>query len=233
EPGLASAWGTLSQLLRYRGRFAESDAAARRALAEDAYLEGANVLLNRLFFSSLLSDSVARADALCRQGGERFRSDWKFVECRLLLLRADVARPPDTAAAMRLLAELDRVDPPERARREGRGYSPLFRRVVAAAVVARAGDGDRARAMVARARQEAGDDEELRISLAYDEAYVQRALGHPDSALALLERTFTRRPSLRDYAVRDPLFRGLWPASPRRPSGDPTVAGRAPSPPGP
>ncbi|HWK88631.1 MAG TPA: hypothetical protein VNP72_01500, partial [Longimicrobium sp.] len=209
EPGLAGAWGTLSQLLRFRGRFEEADAAARRALAEDAYLEGADALLNRLFFSSLLTGDHAQADSLCRRGGQRHRGDWRFVECRLILLRADAGRAPDAAAAVRLLAELDRMDPPERARREGRAYTPLFRQAVAAAVVARAGNADSARAMLARARRAASADPELRISLAYDEAYVYHVLGQPDSARALLRWMYTRRPSVRDYAARDPLFRTL------------------------
>jgi hypothetical protein len=217
EPGLARAWGTLSQLLRLRGRLADSDAAARRALDEDAYLDGADLLLNRLFLSSLFRADHAQADSLCRHGGERFRGDWKFVECRLILLRADGARPPDAALAARLLGELERMDPADRARREGRAYTPLFRQAVAAAVVARAGDADSARAMLARARRAAGNDPELRISLAYDEAYVQRVLGAPDSARALLEWAFTRRPSLREFAARDPLFGGhAGPAPPRR-----------------
>jgi len=209
EPGLASAWGTLSQVLRYRGRLSEADAAARRALAEDAYLEGAEDLLHRLFFRALLAAEYAQADSVCRHAGNRFRGGWKSMECRLLLLRADPSRPPDAARAAELLAELDHVDPPERARREGRAYSPLFRQAVVAAVTARAGDADSARAMLARARKEAGSDDGLRASLAYDAAYVHLVLGEPDSARALLAWAFTRRPAMRDFASRDPLFRGL------------------------
>jgi hypothetical protein len=110
---------------------------------------------------------------------------------------------------VRLLAELDRVDPPARARSEGRAYAPIFRRAVAAAVVARSGDADSARAMLARARREVGSDAALATSLAYDAAYVHRVLGEPDSARALLAWAFTRRPEMREFAARDPLFRGL------------------------
>jgi DNA-binding SARP family transcriptional activator/TolB-like protein len=209
DPRLASAWGTLSLLLRYRGRAMESDAAARRALAEDAYLEGADVLLNRLFFSTLQTADYPRADSLCADGAGRFPGDWKFVQCQLLLLRADPGRPPDAARAVRLLAELDRVDPPARARAEGRAYAPLFRRAVTAAVVARSGNADSARAMLARARQAAVSDPDLATSLAYDAAYVHRVLGQPDSARAILAWAFTRRPAMREFALRDPLFRGL------------------------
>jgi TolB-like protein len=214
DSSLARVWGALSRLLRYRGRTLESDAAALRALAEDAYLEGADLLLQRLFFSALQMADYARADSLCRQGGERFPSDWKFVQCPLLLLRADASRPPDATRAVRLLAELDRLDPPGRARSEGRAYAPVFRRAVAAAVVARSGATDSARAMLARARREVGRDADMSTSLAYDAAYVHRVLGEPDSARALLEWAFRRRPEMREFAARDPLFRGLWASAP-------------------
>jgi tetratricopeptide (TPR) repeat protein len=223
EPGLASAWNKLSQVLRYRGRAAESDAMARRALQEDAYLAEADAILSRLYFGALYAGDYAQARALCGRGGERFPGDWRFVECRLTLMRADRSRPPDPAAAARLLAQLDRLDPPERARRAGRAYAPLFRQTVAAAVMARAGKTDSARALLARARAAAGSDAELRLSLAYDEAYVYLLLGRPDTARALLDWSFTRRPSQRAFAARDPLFR---PAGAGR--GGPTGAPPAP-----
>jgi predicted Zn-dependent protease len=207
EPGLASAWNTLSQVLRYRGRSAESAAMARRALQEDAYLAEADAILSRLYFGALYAADYREARALCDRGGERFPGDWRFVECRLTLMRADPSRPADPAAATRLLAELDRLDPPERARRAGRAYAPVFRLAVAAAVMARAGQTDSARAMLARARAAANGDAELRLSLAYDEAYAYLLLGQPQTARALLEWSFTRRPSQRAFAARDPLFR--------------------------
>ncbi|HEX8211696.1 MAG TPA: BTAD domain-containing putative transcriptional regulator [Longimicrobium sp.] len=216
EPGLASAWNKLSQVLRYRGRTAESAAMARRALQEDAYLAEANAILSRLYFAALYAADYREARALCDRGAERFPGDPRFVECRLTLMRADPSRPADPAAATRLLAELKRLDPPERARRAGRAYAPVFRLAVAAAVMARAGQTDSARAMLARARAAASGDAELRLSLAYDEAYVYLLLGQPETARALLEWSFTRRPSQRAFAARDPLFRRL-PAGPEGP----------------
>ncbi|MFL5382650.1 MAG: BTAD domain-containing putative transcriptional regulator [Longimicrobiaceae bacterium] len=218
EPGLASAWNKLSQVLRYRGRAAESAAMARRALQEDAYLAEADAILSRLYFGALYAADYREARALCGRGAERFPGDWRFVECRLTLMRADPSRPPDPAAAARLLAELGRLDPPDRARRAGRAYAPLFRQAVAAAILARAGQTDSARAMLARARAAASGDAELRVSLAYDEAYVYLLLGQPETARALLEWSFTRRPSQRAFAARDPLFRRPL-AGPARPTG--------------
>jgi DNA-binding SARP family transcriptional activator/TolB-like protein len=210
EPTRASAWSTLSVLLRYRGRFAESDQAARRALAEDAWLAEADDILARLYHGASLLADYREAAALCDRGGRQFPDDWRFRECALALLRDDPARPPDPALAWRLLAEVERLDPPERARASGRAYSPLFRRALVAAVLARAGERDSARAVLARARGEAGDDRELRLSLAYDEASVHLLLGERNAARRLLDSLVAARPELAGFIGRDPLFRELF-----------------------
>jgi DNA-binding SARP family transcriptional activator/TolB-like protein len=209
EPALASAWYRLSHVLRYQGRTAESNAAARRALNEDAWLDDAAGILSRLYFGALYASDYPQARALCGEGHRRFPADWRFVECRLTLMRADPAGPADTAAVRALLAELNRLDPPDRARRDNRAYNPVFRQAVAAGILARGGHADSARAMLARARKAAADDAELQVSLAYDEAVVYLLLGRPDSARARLEWGFTRRPALRGFAARDPMLRGL------------------------
>ena len=200
---------TLSQLLRIRGRLAESDLAARRALAEDAYLDAAPEIRHRLFMNALWRGDYPQARDLCEQGYRQFPDEWRFTECRLTLLRNDRSRPPDPAAAWRLAAELDRIDPPARARAAGRDYSPLYRRVVAAAVSARAGDADSARAVVARARGEVAGNADLANSLDYDEAWVRLALGDSAGVRTLVARMIRYRPAVRAYLLRDPLVRGI------------------------
>jgi TolB-like protein len=209
EPSRASAWSSLSQLLRIRGRLAESDVAARRALAEDAYLDDAADIRHRLFFNALWQADYAGARAECDGGRAQFPADWRFTECSLTLLRNDVSRPPDPAAAWRAVAELDRMGPPARARAQGYTYRPLYRRMVAAAVSARAGDADSARAVAARARREVGADPGLGFSLDYDEAWVRLMLSDTSGARALVERMTRYRPELRAYLLRDPLVRVL------------------------
>lgn len=211
EPARASAWSTLSQLLRIAGRLGESDLAARRALAEDAYLDDAADIRHRLFFSALWQADYGQAREECEQGRTQFPADWRFTECRLTLLRNDASRRPDPHAAWQLVAELDRMDPPERARAQGRPYSPLYRRMVAAAVSARAGDADSARAVAARARREVGADADLGYSLDYDEAWVRLALGDAAGARVLVRRMESYRPELNAYISRDPFVRALKP----------------------
>jgi TolB-like protein len=209
DPSLATAWATLSQLVRYRGRFGEGDLAARRALEEDAWLKGADDIMSGLFFSALLLGDLAEARSACGRGAERFPRDWRFAECRLTLLREDRSHPADPAQAARLLAELDRLDPPEQARAEQRAYTPAYRLAVAAAVLARAGNGDSARALLARAVKEVGNDRETRLSLDYDAVFVRLQLGERAWARALLDSVLAARPELRPFAARDPLLGAL------------------------
>ncbi|HEY0022857.1 MAG TPA: BTAD domain-containing putative transcriptional regulator [Longimicrobium sp.] len=209
DPALASGWSQLSRVVRYQGRADESLVLARRAFQQDAWLEDADVILGRLFFGAMFAADYPQARAFCDQGHRRFPTSSRFVECSLLLMRADPERVGGPAAVRALLAELDRLEPPEQARRAGRAYAPVFRLAVAAAALARAGQGDSARAMLARARQAARADPEMRVSLAYDEAIAYLLLGRPDTARALLEWSFTRRPAQRGFAARDPLLRTL------------------------
>jgi DNA-binding SARP family transcriptional activator/TolB-like protein len=228
DPSLASAWATLSKVLGYRGRFAEADLTARRALAEDAYLEGADDVLHRLFFGALFTSDYAEAGALCEQARRRFPADWRFHECGLTLLREDTGSVPSPAEARRILDSLERVDPAARARAEGRGYTPAYRLAVTAAILARAGEPDSARAVLERARRAAvGPDE--RLSLAYDEAYVHLLLGERERARRLLESVLAERPGLRPFAERDPLLRGLLAPGA---TGTPPGSGAPPSRPG-
>jgi DNA-binding SARP family transcriptional activator/TolB-like protein/tetratricopeptide (TPR) repeat protein len=209
EPSLASAWGRLSFVLYTRGRFAESDLAARRALAYDAYLEEADQLLLRRFSAALGNGDYPTAAAVCDQGRRAFPRDWRFVECRLTLLREDTSRPADPAQAWRLVQELDALDPASVTASE-RAYAPLYRRLVAAAVSARGGDAERARAVLARARAHAPADPQERISMAYDEAVVLLLLGDRAAARARLDWYLERRPTLRPFMARDPLVRELF-----------------------
>ena len=209
DSSMASAWSTLSQLLRVRGRLAESDLAARRALAADAFLEDAAAILSRLYFTALGQGDFPQARAWCEQGHARFPAEWRFVECRLTLARNDPSQPPDPARAWALMAELDRLDPPARAAGEGRAYARVYRRAVVAAVLARAGNADSARAVLARARSEAAESGDSRVSFLYDEAFAALLLGDRADARRLLEAYVRARPELRPYVDREPVFRGL------------------------
>ena len=219
DSSLAPAWGALAQLLLSRGRVAEARLAAERALAADAWLEDAGRLLRRIYFAALGEADYATAWDACLHGARAFPGDWHFVECRLTLLREDGSRSANPALAWALVDELERLDPPARARAAGRGYARIYRRMVAAAVSARAGEGSRARAELARARAETHGDTTLGIPLAYDEAYVLWVLGDSAAARERLRAYLAARPGMRSYLARDPLFQELYAVSAANPSG--------------
>jgi DNA-binding SARP family transcriptional activator/TolB-like protein len=209
DPERASAWATLAQLLRLGGDLAESDLAARRAREEDAYLQVAEVGAERLYRASLALGDLPRARHWCADGRRRFPRDYRFHECELVLLARDGSARPRPDSAWRLLAEADRVDPPATAAAAARPYTPVFRRMMVAAVLARAGLPDSARAVSARARAAVREDPDLLTSYLWDEAYLQLHLGDRARAAALLDTFVARRPVLRGYVAREPAFRGL------------------------
>jgi DNA-binding SARP family transcriptional activator/TolB-like protein len=210
EPGRAAAWATLSQLLRLGGDLAEAELAARRGREEDAYLEIPEEGADRMYRVAFALGDYPRARHWCGEGRREFPGDYRFAECALVLLARDPAARPLPDSAWRLLAEADGVDPPAAAVAAARPYSPVFRRMMVAAVLARAGLGDSARSVSSRARRQVEGDDELRLSFLWDDAYLAAVLGEPARADALLDSFVAGRPTLREYVAREPAFRGVW-----------------------
>ena len=208
QPTLARSWGTLSAVLRFKGDAAEANVAARRALEEDAFLQDAPSILEALYTSEQLLGDYASARESCDNGHRRYPADWRFVQCRLTLMSVDTtAANPREAWA--LVAKLDAMDPPAQAAATRDPYNPIYWRMVAALVSARAGQRDTARAVIAWATRKVGNDPALRLDLNYDEACVRLALGQPDVALRLLTEYTKARPTLKLYIGRDPHFAAL------------------------
>jgi tetratricopeptide (TPR) repeat protein len=210
DSSLARAWATLAQVLRVQeGQLAAAEAAARRALQADAYLEEGPYVVDRLYRASLDLARYDSAAAWCREGRRRFPHDWRFLECRLTLLGYDTGAPPNLDGAWRLYRELEQLDPPQAARAANRPYSTLFRRMAVARVAARAGLGDSARALIRASRRDAGTDSTLLASLAYDEAVVRFLLGERDAVFSLLEDYLRMKPDHRNLLATDPKFESL------------------------
>jgi eukaryotic-like serine/threonine-protein kinase len=203
------AWSTLCDLLWYQGNTAEAQMAGRRALSEDAYLAEAPDVFSHLYVVDLWLGHFPEAAEWCRRGRLSFRTYWRFVECALTLMRHDVTMPPNPDSAWALVRELDRLDPAEKARAEGRGYHTIYRRVVAATISARAGRRDIARAELARAISATKEDSVMRLDLAPDEALLRLALGDKDRAAELVRGYLKARPMARDYFARELLFKDL------------------------
>jgi tetratricopeptide (TPR) repeat protein len=204
---LTRAWSTLSRLLWSKGSTAEAAIAARRALREDTYLAEGPDIYHQLYFADLMLGNFAEAGEWCRRARLMFPDRWRFVECELTLMRHDAAARPNPDSAWKLVAVLNRLDPPDRAKSEGRTYHTIYRRVVAATISARAGRPDIARAEIARARRATAGDTTLSMDLNYDEAYLRLVLGERERAAALIREYLDARPLARDYLARDPLLR--------------------------
>jgi DNA-binding SARP family transcriptional activator/TolB-like protein/tetratricopeptide (TPR) repeat protein len=207
---LARAWATLAQVLRVQeGQLAAADAAARRALQADAFVEEGPYVVDRLYRASLDLARFDTAAAWCDEGRRRYPNHWKFVECRLALMGYGVQAPPTVDGAWRLFRELGQLDPPRAARAGSRPYSPIYRRMLVAKVVARAGLADSARVLIRASRREAGSDPKLIASLTYDEAAVRLLLGETDAALALLEEYVRANPNQRELIANHVAFQSL------------------------
>ncbi len=220
DTNLAGAWATLSTLLGFSERpeeVREADLYAKRALEADAYLSNAAGILHRVFRSALHLGDTASARTWCGRGKQTAIGDARFVECDLTLMLYANGRP-EPLRAWSIVQQLDRLDPPEKARAAGAPYDPVHRRMMAAIVSARAGDTERARAELARARREVAGDSGQRIDLLLDEAVLWYSLGARDSAAERL-RMYIHSRGYRQFLTVDPLLAPIMalttPGSPR------------------
>ena len=202
----ASGWATLSYLLWLKGSFAEAALTAERALREDAFLDGAQEVYQALFYAHLMLGEYAESRDWCARGRATFGSDHRFVLCELTVMRHDTTRPPDATRAWSLVRQLDDLETREKTHISGHPYDPIYRRMVAATVSARAGQRDVARATLAQSYRETASDSSLRLDLAYDEAALLLALGEPSRARDAIARLVSARPVLRPMLERDPLI---------------------------
>jgi DNA-binding SARP family transcriptional activator/TolB-like protein len=205
---LAGAWGALSMTRWVRGDFDGSEKAAQHALAADAFLEDAGEVLGWAWRSAYAKGDRESATRWCRRGRTLLPEDWHFIECELTILRLDAAglsgQRPDAARAWALVRELEAADPPHRARLMGRPYSPIYRRLVAAALSAAAGQRDTARAMLSAELARVRGDSELSTDILYDAAFLYTMLGDSSRATDALATYIRARPDLAAMIRRDP-----------------------------
>ena len=107
----------------------------------------------------------------------------------------------DVERAWKLVAELERLVPPE----DRAAQLPRWQ-VLVSPVLGRAGLADSAEAVIRRARAAAPDDPEMD----FYEAEARMLLGDREAALRLLARDLRGNPRFRDYVRRNPVFRPLW-----------------------
>jgi len=185
DPTLASAHEELSSLYYARKDNFSALAAARRAYEEDAYLERANAILDRLFWTHYDLQQFVDAERWCSEGARRFADDARFVECQLWMMITPHAAA-DVERAWALSQRFDSLTPP------GAEFYRRRCRLIVGGVIGRAGLTDSANAVLRRARAglAVDDDQEL----AGYEAVMRTVMGDYDEAITLLRRYVALNP---------------------------------------
>lgn len=192
-----------------QGKLDSAVSSAKAALKADAYMEDAPDVLVTLYAATVMRDSLDASWTWCLRGRHDYPLDPRFIECQLTLLAADIRRPPDAHRAWLLVKEGNRLDPPGEAKTKGRPFLPYYRLMLAAAVSARAGDRDSARAVATRTRAAVSKDSELTLDVMYEDAYISLLLGDQKAAIEKLTKYHAARPSLSDLTLHHARWQSL------------------------
>ena len=202
EPA-SGAWSDLSVLYRLLGRFPEAAIASERAFASDAFLAQSKDIPQELVANALFLGRFDKAREACTSGRERFPRDPRLIDCDLMILGWTGDRRADADHAWRLLVEHEREDSTGML-----AATRGIRHMYVAAVLARAGLGDSAEAVVRRMRAELerrGDAS----SMDYWESYVHVLAGRPNDAIARLTTFLATNPAFRGFVANTPWFQSL------------------------
>lgn len=187
DPSLASAHATLGHL-HLRRDYTAAMISSRRAYEEDAYLENADLVVDRIFYAAYNLEQFNEARRWCDTGAARFPENHRFALCRLILMtRPGSDATPEEAWAT--LARLDSLAPAHQA--EADHLEGLFH---VGGVLAKAGMPDSARAVWSRARAAATPHVDPQRFLLQVEAYVRTVAGDDDVAIDLLKRNAAANP---------------------------------------
>ena len=203
NPSQAGALGSLSHLYYNAEGKSLSDVilAARRAYEADAYLDNAPTILTRLFYASYDEDQAVDAARWCREGHRRFPEDSRFITCQLWVMSMR-GQNADADSAWKLAR--DSVITRDVATGSG-AFREHEARMLVAAVLARAGLNDSARAVARAARASTEIDPQRSL---YDiDAFVHLLAGDRAEALKSLKVYLAANPSrIRDFSP-DPGWR--------------------------
>jgi serine/threonine-protein kinase len=203
RPTQAGAWGSLSHLYGFADNTSETDIvlAARRAYESDAYLENAPKILERLFNGYYDLDQAVDAAHWCNEGFLRFPDNGIFTMCQLYVMTMR-GQNPDPVKAWQLAGS-------EAIAKDPGGGSPelqkLDARLMVAAVLARAGLKDSARAVAKGGT--AGTDIDPTRFLFLQKAFAQLLAGDKTGSIEALKVYLAANPDqIKSFAV-DPGWR--------------------------
>lgn len=192
QPEQARAWVALADLLRVRGDFSEAAIAAERAVTADPFLIHAEKeILFALTQVWLDLGQVERAWDWSEEGVRRYPAEVSFTAGKLVIMAGWEGASSSADTAWSLLESGLAGWPPGR--------------LLVAGVLARDGQPDSARALVAEVRSAGSEDPWLD----YYEANTRIQLGETDRAIGLLASYLEALPSRRAYIARDWWWRPL------------------------
>ena len=178
RPDNAPAWSALADLLVQRGQYAAAAEAAQRAFEADAYFEVRRVL-GTAFSASLGAELFEDARKWCRIGLSYYPGDPRFTECQLRILGSGAR---SRSAASEAWTELGRIEAADSLGRLSATWG--YRRLMVAAILARSGLQDSARAVMSHVRQQ--QPAEAQIASRPAEAYLHLLLGDQEAAVQVL-----------------------------------------------
>ena len=181
----ATANSTLSHLYYQTDDWPKAVLAARQAYEQDAFLTVADGVLWRLYDASYDMGERGEAERWCREGNDRFPSDFRFVQCGLFLMTMPQSEP-DPRAAWALKDDFLHLVP-ERAE-----FFDAQAQMVVGGVLWRAGLADSANAVLTRARRSSEVDPDGELLLF--EAAMRSINGDVRGSVSLLERLVSLHP---------------------------------------
>jgi TolB-like protein/tetratricopeptide (TPR) repeat protein len=152
DPNRASAHTTLSHLYLATGRYPQAKLSAQQGYERDPFLESANLTLWRLFLASWNLGEAIESRRACQEGERRFGGDYRFVQCRLMLLALPGA-DPHFAEAWQWVDRFADGGPPQL-----QGVNRNRGRLYVAMGLARAGLADSARSVATSSRSDSFED---------------------------------------------------------------------------
>jgi serine/threonine-protein kinase len=202
-PSLATAWSRLSYVYWERGDFERAKSAAERALEEDVWLHNDAITIVRLCQAVLELEQFQEVSHWCIEEGRlRFPDNPTFIYMELTLLASSVVGVfPDVNRAWGLADSVVQFMSPQR-----QAATRLWVDMDVAAVLARVGLEDSARAVIRRARA-ASPEENPRLD--YHEANAWLQLREIEETLRLLERHLDVWPHRKSRIAKDWWFKPL------------------------
>lgn len=186
------AWAEIADLHRQEGRFEEAQRAARRADRDDPFLINEAQYLAKAIEVAMDAGQLARALELSRKGRELFPGNAWWDQAVLLTLSSAGAPEASPDTVWSILRRYERL----------RGRQDPFARMQVAAVLARHGMTDSARAVLRRSKERDFSRAALPY-VWYYEANVRLHLGQRARTFELLRRYLEVLPDERDYVARD------------------------------